>query len=271
METYTRKTKPCGPRNRRSETIRARREVATRQKFLFQDPEHWNFNQTKLLTTKNSVLPKYLNAVREPTNFSNWKPLLIRTTTLYKATNILRKTETLNSQNEARNYLIKISQQSIFRKTVNGKQAGQQLEPRDAVLQFNPFVHENGFLRSKGMLRHAQLPWNQKHPIILDIKDHITQLIVQDAHTNSCQHMGTELVRAHLQQTFLIIGLRRFLRRLSRTCFIYRRWRAQKITPLMSDLPQFRFAEAEKEYPFINVGLDYFGPLYTEDNTRKLE
>ena len=40
---------------------------------------------------------------------------------------------------------------------------------------------------------------------------------------------------------------------------------------MMSDLPHFRFADAEKQYPFINVGLDYFGPFYIEDNTRKLE
>ena len=66
--------------------------------------------------------------------------------------------------------------------------------------------------------------------------------------------MGMEFVRAHLQQTFLTIGHRRFLRRLSRTCFICRRWRAQNITPMMSDLPHFHFADAEKQYPFLNVG-----------------
>ena len=148
---------------------------------------------------------------------------------------------------------------------------GQQLEPMDAVLQFNPFLDGNGVLRAKGRLRQAPIPWNQKHPIILDIKNHVTQLIVQDAQTNSCRHMGTKFVRAHLQQIFLIIGLRRFLRRLSRTCFISRRWRAQNITPMMSDLPPFRFADAEKQYPFIIVGLDYFGPFYIEDNSRGLK
>ena len=40
---------------------------------------------------------------------------------------------------------------------------------------------------------------------------------------------------------------------------------------MMSDLPPFRFADAEKQYPFINVGLDYFGPFYIADNSRKLE
>ena len=53
-------------------------------------------------------------------------------------------------------------------------QTGQQLERRDAVLQFNPFLDGNGVLRAKGRLRHAPIPWNQKHPIILDIKDLVT-------------------------------------------------------------------------------------------------
>ena len=186
-------------------------------KFLFQDPEHWNFYQTKFLTTTNLVSPKCLNPVIEPTLFSYWKRLLRRTTTVYKATNILRRRDTLNSQNEAQNYLIKISQQNTFRKAINRKQIEQQLQPRDAVLQFNRFFGVlDGVLRAKGRLRHAPLPWNQKYPVILDIKHHVTQLIVQDAHT-------TSVIRAQLQQTFLIIGLRRFLRRLSRTCFICRR------------------------------------------------
>ena len=212
-----------------------------------------------------------MNPITEPTKFSTWIRFLRRTTTVYKATNILRKRDTISSQNEAQNYLIKISQQNTFRKTINRMQTRQQLKPRNAVLQFNPFLVGNGVLRAKERLRHAPMPWNQKHSIILDFKDHVTQLVVENAHTNSCQHMGTEFDRAHLQQTFLFIGLRRFLRRLNRTCFICRRWRAQNITPMMSDLPPFRFADAEKQYPFINVGLEYFGPFYIEDNSRKLE
>ena len=57
-------------------------------KFLFQDPEHWNFDQTKFLTTTNLVLPKCINPVIEPTIFSTWKRLLRRTTTVYKATTV---------------------------------------------------------------------------------------------------------------------------------------------------------------------------------------
>ena len=52
---------------------------------------------------------------------------------------------------------------------------------------------------------------------------------------------------------------------------VCRRWTEQNITPLMTDLPSFRFAEAEKQYPFLNVGLDFFRPFYIEHRNRKLE
>ena len=41
-------------------------------KFLFQDPENWNFDQTNFLTT-NLVLPKCMDPVKEPSKFSIWK------------------------------------------------------------------------------------------------------------------------------------------------------------------------------------------------------
>ena len=85
-----------------------------------------------------------MDPVIEPSKFSIWKRLLRKTTTVYKATNNLRKRDTLNSQNEAQIYLIKISQQNTFRKAIIRMQTGQQLERRDAILQFNPFLDGNG-------------------------------------------------------------------------------------------------------------------------------
>ena len=39
----------------------------------------------------------------------------------------------------------------------------------------------------------------------------------------------------------------------------------------MANLPSFRFAAAEKQYLFLNVGLDFFGSFYVEHRNRKLE
>ena len=93
--------------------------------FRFQGHEHWNFDQTKFLTTTNLVLSKCMNPVIEPKKMSTWKRLPRKTTTVYKATNILRIRDTVNSQNEAENYLIKILQQNNSRKTINRMQSGQ--------------------------------------------------------------------------------------------------------------------------------------------------
>ena len=44
-----------------------------------------------------------------------------------------------------------------------------------------------------------------------------------------------------------------------------------KYYPPLADLFSFRFAEAEKQYLFLNVGLDFFRPFYIEHQNRKLE
>ena len=90
METYTQKVQPCRPWDRGLKPTELDEWLQV-PKFLFQDPEHWNFDQTKFLTTTNLVLSKCMNLVIESTNFSNWNRLLRRTTAVYKATNILRK------------------------------------------------------------------------------------------------------------------------------------------------------------------------------------
>ena len=78
----------------------------------------------------------------------NSKQLLRSTTTVYRATKILRKRNTLNSRYEAENYLIMISQKKSLGKSINRLQTGQKLKPRDAVLQFKTFLDENGVLQA---------------------------------------------------------------------------------------------------------------------------
>ena len=193
-----------------------------------------------------------------------------RTETVMKAVNIFRKRPVTNSYEDARRHLVRQSQHKTCSDSINYLERGKERDKRDKLLQFTPFLDKDGLIRARVRLKHAKISYNQKHPIILDSKNSITKLIIEQAH-NDCRHLGTEFDRAHLQQDFIIIGLRRFLKQLSKTCFICRRWRAQNITPLMADLPSFRFAEAEKQYPFLIVGLDFFGPFYVEHRNRKLE
>ena len=159
-----------------------------------------------------------------------------RTETVMKAVNIFRKRPVTNSYEDARRHLLRQSQHKTFSDSIKYLERGKELDKRDKLLQFIPSLDKDGLIRARGRLKHAKIPYNQKHPIIFDSKKSITKLIIEQAH-NDCRHLGTEFVRAHLQQDFIIIGLRQFLKQLSKTCFICRRWRAQNITPSWLTFP----------------------------------
>ena len=91
------------------------------------------------------------------------------------------------------------------------------------LLQFTPFLDKDDLIRARGRIKHAKKPYSQKYPIILDRKNNITELMIEQAY-NDCRHLRTEFFRAHPQQDFIIIGLRRFLKQLSKTYFICRLW-----------------------------------------------
>ena len=69
----------------------------------------------------------------------------------------------------------------------------------------------------------------------------------------------------------MIVGIRRALRTLWKYCFICRRWRADNVRPKMAPLPKFRFPEHSKLYPFVNTGMDVFGPFHIEKSRTQTE
>ena len=139
-----------------------------------------------------------------------------RTETVMKAVNIFRKRPVTNSYEDARRHLLRQSQHKTFSDSIRYLERGKELNKRDKLLQFTPFLDKDGLIRARGRLKHAKIPYSQKHPIIFGSKNSITKLIIEQAH-NDCRHLGiSEFVRAHLQQEFIIIGPRRFLKQLSK-------------------------------------------------------
>ena len=128
--------------------------------------------------------------------------------------------------------------EKTFSESIRYLERGKELDKKDKLLQFTPFLEKDGLVQARGRLKHTKLPYSQKHPINLDSKNNITKLIIEEA-IKDCRHRGTEFFRAHLLQDFIIIGLRRFLKQLSKTCFTFRRWRVKNITPLTADFPSF--------------------------------
>ena len=131
-------------------------------------------------------------------------------------------------------------------------------------MPFNPFLDDIGLLRVGEILNKSPLSYSAKQCLLLHSRSRIARLLIEKAH-HDCGHQGVEQVKVHLQQTFLMIGLRKLLQSLGKYCFICRGWRADNVRPKMAHLPEFRFPDVNKQYPFVNIGMDMFGPFYIED------
>ena len=100
----------------------------------------------------------------------------------------------------------------------------------------SPLVEEDGTIRVNGRLKHSILDYNAKHPILLNAKHPVVQLLLERAHRVNL-HEGIEYVRNTLQQEHWIIGLRNTLRKFKLRCIKCRNRNANPIQPPMADLP----------------------------------
>ena len=126
------------------------------------------------------------------------------------------------------------------------------------IAKLSSFIEEDGTIRVKGRLKHSNLAFNAKHPILVTAKHPVVQLLLATAHRDKL-HEGTEYVKNMLQQKYLIIGIGNALRKIKSRCIKCRHRNANPIHPPMADLPRER--PDEHIFSFTHTGVDYFGPI----------
>lgn len=125
--------------------------------------------------------------------------------------------------------------------------------------QFGLFRDEFGVWRCGVRLNKADLPFETKHPVLLNSQHHLTTLIVRDAHART-QHNGVCETLTELRAKYWIVLGRSSVRRLLHSCVICRRFEGRPHhAPPPPPLPAFRVKEAPA---FTHTGVDYAGPLY---------
>ena len=106
-----------------------------------------------------------------------------------------------------------------------------------------------------------------KFPIILPRENRFNELIVFECHQSVC-HNGLKSTLAELQSRYWVHG-RQFVKRLLRQCFICRKVEGKSYAPQQTaDLPDFRVKKAS---PFVNVGIDFAGPLFHRSKSGEME
>ena len=110
------------------------------------------------------------------------------------------------------------------------------------IAKLSPFIDEDGEIRVKGRLKHSNLAYNAKHPILLTAKNPVVQILLERAHCDNL-HEGTEYMRNMLQQEYSIIGKINALRKIKSTCIKCRHRNANPIYTPMADLLRERLDE----------------------------
>ena len=206
-------------------------------------------------------------AVIQWERFSNFNRLVNTVAYVQRALN-KHKSATLvvsiEEREKAKATIFKLLQREQFGEEMKSLKAEKEIPKVSKILQFFPFLDEEGLIRAKGRIGKSQLDFNAKHPILLHWKHHAVELFLRNEHKDN-RHEGTEHVRNIVQQKMWILGIRNALRSIKNKCITCRKGRAQTIAPVMADLPEERL---DASTAFTNVGVDYFGPFIVKIGRR---
>ncbi|XP_058840689.1 uncharacterized protein LOC131696166 [Topomyia yanbarensis] len=123
----------------------------------------------------------------------------------------------------------------------------------------NP-IYESGILHVGGRIKHANLTFGQRHPIILPPKHHVTKIIINDFH-ETYLHIGPSGLLSALRQRFWIVDGRNVIQKNLKRCIRCFKTNPPEIKRYMGDLPKFRVTQSDV---FSRVGVDYGGPFHVK-------
>jgi len=151
---------------------------------------------------------------------------------------------------------VRLVQAAQFKDVVRAMTKGASVGNR-RLAKLTPFLDEHGALRVGGRMKHALLAYDERHPIILPSKSHLTSLLIGSCHLRVL-HGGVQQTLGLLRQRFWILGERSAVKAHLHRCVKCVRWRAASTQQLMGDLPAARVIPSR---PFEHSGVDYAGPI----------
>nr|XP_031829449.1 uncharacterized protein LOC116425623 [Nomia melanderi] len=157
--------------------------------------------------------------------------------------------------------ILKIAQASAFAADIHRLESDRDLEAKSKLLPLHPFRDKKGILRVGGRLQNSDLPFEQKHPVLLPKGHHVTDLIVRQAHLDG-HHSGINSTLYNIRQHYWPIDGKNRVRKTVRRCVKCFRVNPPPIDYLMGNLPTARVTENR---PFYNSGIDYCGPFTIEE------
>lgn len=167
---------------------------------------------------------------------------------------------------EALNWHILAEQARYFGEEISQLRRSTELAGSSKLKALNPYLEETThILRARGRLQNAQLPIEQRRPIILAKDSVLSRLIVQQAHKDTL-HGGIQLMLQTLRQNYWILHVRTLVKQCCHECTTCRRQRHSLINQQMASLPLSRVTPTP---PFSVSGVDFCGPFNIRIGSKK--
>lgn len=128
---------------------------------------------------------------------------------------------------------------------------------RKHLRKLTPFLDDDHLLRVDGRLGYAEIPYNEKHPLMLPKSARLTELLIDSNHRKN-EHPRLQTVQYLLRQNYWIISSRSVIKQRIHRCIPCFRAKPRPAQPIMGNLPSFRISQIK---PFSRTGVDLAGPF----------
>lgn len=163
--------------------------------------------------------------------------------------------------------ILKMVQRNTFHEDITWLTTNKtHMEYKGKFKTLNPFIDSQGVLRVGGRLQQANIPFDQKHPILLPKNHHITNIIIYEEHLTQL-HSGVQNTLHSLRRQFWLIDGRSQVRKIIRQCIPCLRARAPVPQHPMGSLPATRVNATTRAFTY--VGVDYCGPFHVKEKKHR--
>lgn len=163
---------------------------------------------------------------------------------------------TVADLDEARMYWVKEAQSEYFADEIAALSNGKPIARSSRLKSLTPILVD-GVLRIGGRLKHARIPYDSKHQVIIPHQHYIANLLILDAHAK-VNHSGPEHTIAKLRESYWVTRVRSRVKLLIHACRLCHIRRVLSRVPRMAQLPLARVVMGSV---WATTGCDYFGPI----------
>ncbi|XP_076649883.1 uncharacterized protein LOC143357353 [Halictus rubicundus] len=141
--------------------------------------------------------------------------------------------------------IVRLVQLEAFPYEVNNLENGKGVNRKSKLINFNPFIDNNG--------KQALLRYDQKYPIILPHKHHVTELIIRQIHLKQLRS-GTQTTLYMVRKKYWPIAGKSIVKQLLHKCIQCCKYNPRTPQYIMGNLAKKRIIQTRQ---FESVGIDY--------------